>query len=667
MSLPVPKLDDRQFQDIVDEAKKRITHYCNEWTDHNVSDPGVTLIELFAWMTDILLYRLNQIPDLHYIKFMELLGIMLHEPVPAKAPVTFWLSAPQSTPIIIPAGTEVASTQTETERSIVFSTDVEFKIEPPQLSAIISRISSSKGDKKSIKEHNLRRMETGFEGVDVFSALPVIDDALYFGFENNLSRHILGFEMDFDPAGGAGIDPTLPPYTWEASTGDPDHRWEECEVEFDTTKGMNSLGKIRIHLPKMGLYEVNKQTFHWVRVRVKEISPRETEDGMRPYDKSPRLRKVSVASWGGAVDATHAQKMKREFLGQSNGSPGQRFHLQATPILERQKGENLIVQVENEKLREWVEVPDFSDSDAESEHFLLDSVHGELRLGPAVRQPDGTIKRYGAIPPKGSNLIFQSYRYGGGQVGNVQAGILNTLKTAIPYIARVSNRQPAWGGLDAESLEAAMARTPAVLRSRDRAVTESDYEFLACRALPASIGRVKCLQPRPSEAGRIIPGQVYVLVIPRVHLPERYIPPEELELKDDDVSVLSEYLNERRLLTTRLDIRPPAYHWVSARVKLRATPDFDQELVKANILDRLYRFLNPLIGGKDGKGWQFGRDLFVSDVYQCLQGMPEVQFIRSIDMYTAKPGGERQGDSVESMEIVAHGVIASGIHSVEFV
>src|ERR1044071_7713522 len=123
MTLLAPKLDDRHFQDIVDEAKKRIPHYCKDCTDHNVSDRGVTMIELFAWMTDILLYRLNQVPDLHYIKFLEMLGIQLKGPVPAKAPVTFWLTAPQSQMVKIPIGTEVASTQTETERSIIFTTD----------------------------------------------------------------------------------------------------------------------------------------------------------------------------------------------------------------------------------------------------------------------------------------------------------------------------------------------------------------------------------------------------------------------------------------------------------------------------------------------------------------------------------------------------------------
>ena len=89
--------------------------------------------------------------------------------------------------------------------------------------------------------------------------------------------------------------------------------------------------------------------------------------------------------------------------------------------------------------------------------------------------------------------------------------------------------------------------------------------------------------------------------------------------------------------------------------------------MQAAVLERLYAFLNPLTGGPDGKGWPFGRHLFVSDVYQCLQGLPNIQFIRSVELYTARPGGEAQGTPLETLEIVAHGVIASGKHSVEFV
>ena len=95
MSLPAPNLDDRRFQDLVDDAKRLIQRRIPEWTDHNVSDPGVTLIELFAWMTDQVVYRLNRVPDRHYVKFLELIGVTLYPATAARTQVTFWLSAPQ--------------------------------------------------------------------------------------------------------------------------------------------------------------------------------------------------------------------------------------------------------------------------------------------------------------------------------------------------------------------------------------------------------------------------------------------------------------------------------------------------------------------------------------------------------------------------------------------
>lgn len=671
MTLNSPILDDRTFQDLVDEAKKRIPHYCKEWTDHNLSDPGITLIELFAWLTEIMLYRFNQVPQLHYVKFLEMLGISLQEPNPARTPVTFWLSAPQTTAVTIPSQTEVASTQTETEASIIFSTDKDLVIQPPKLIEVLSRISAGKspadGDKKMVREHNLRRLESGFEGSEVFSSVPQIDDALYFAFDENLSDHILGIDFDFDPAGGAGIDPSLPPYVWEASTGKEERRWSPCSVEMDTTKGMNTSGRVRIHIPEMGKLTVDKKNHYWVRVRIKEITTAEKQAGMRPYDISPRLRKLNVHTWGGTVMATHARPVKREHLGQSDGSPGQRFRLQFTPILKRQDEERLMVLVEGEPPQTWQEVSDFASSGLLDKHYSLDSISGELRFGPAVRQPDGTMKLFGAVPPRGAQLVFTQYRFGGGQQGNIQTSILNTLKTSIPFVAKVSNREPAWGGLDAESLEAAMMRAPAMLRSRERAVTEEDYEFLARQALPSAIGRVKCLQPRPSEAGRIAPGQVYVLVIPRMPQSDGFLEPDKLQPKEEDIRSLDAYLEDRRLLTTRLDIRPPAYYWVAAQVKLRAAPGADRSTVESQVLARLYRFLNPLTGGPDGKGWPFGRHLFISDIYQCLQGIPDIQFIRSVEIFSAKAGGEAQGEALETLELVSHGVIASGLHSVEFV
>jgi predicted phage baseplate assembly protein len=323
------------------------------------------------------------------------------------------------------------------------------------------------------------------------------------------------------------------------------------------------------------------------------------------------------------------------------------------------------VQTEGKAPEVWIEVEDFSGSRASDKHFTLDGVSGELRLGPAVKQQEGTIRLYGDIPPKGSNLIFERYRYGGGQAGNVQEGVLNTLKTSIPYVDRVMNRTRASDGRDPETLESAKQRAPEVLHSRDRAITEADFEFLARQAIPARrIGRVKCLQALGSD--KATPGQVYVVVIPRLAQPENRLDPKELELRPEDVATLRAYLDERRLLTTRLEITKPAYRWVAVRVKLQAVSDSVKPRVEAEVLRRLYAYLNPLTGGPNQDGWPFGRDLFLPDLYPCLQGLPDVLFVDSVEMYLAKEGGEAQGNPLPRIDLVRHGMIASGRHQVEF-
>src|SRR4051812_34763070 len=142
MSLPVPNLDDRRFQDLVDDAKRLVQQRCPEWTDHNVSDPGVTLIELFAWMTDQLLYRLNRVPDRNYVKFLDLIGVRLFPATAARADVTFWLSAPRPDVLSIPAATEVSTERTERDEAVVFTTERELEIRPCSL----DRIASAAGD-----------------------------------------------------------------------------------------------------------------------------------------------------------------------------------------------------------------------------------------------------------------------------------------------------------------------------------------------------------------------------------------------------------------------------------------------------------------------------------------------------------------------------------------
>src|SRR6187397_2867660 len=128
MRLPEIELDDRRFQDLVSEARTRISRACPEWTEHNVSDPGITLIELFAWMTEMTIYRLNRVPDKLHVALLELLGIRLDGPSAAHTSLRFRLAEVARNPLTIPASTEVGTPRTATEESIIFQVDEDFTI-----------------------------------------------------------------------------------------------------------------------------------------------------------------------------------------------------------------------------------------------------------------------------------------------------------------------------------------------------------------------------------------------------------------------------------------------------------------------------------------------------------------------------------------------------------
>src|SRR3954466_1550184 len=89
----LPVIDDRTFDDIVTEVRTRIARYTPEWapvwTDVNDNDPGITMVQVFAWLTDLLLYRMGKVPELNYLKFLELLGIEIRAAEPATAEITF--------------------------------------------------------------------------------------------------------------------------------------------------------------------------------------------------------------------------------------------------------------------------------------------------------------------------------------------------------------------------------------------------------------------------------------------------------------------------------------------------------------------------------------------------------------------------------------------------
>jgi predicted phage baseplate assembly protein len=103
MPIPLPDLDDRRWADLADEGRALIALYAPEWTDHNASDPGITLMELFTWIAEMDLYQINRIPDRHARKFLELVGIAENPPKEARAAISV---QPKSGTLDLPQGAE---------------------------------------------------------------------------------------------------------------------------------------------------------------------------------------------------------------------------------------------------------------------------------------------------------------------------------------------------------------------------------------------------------------------------------------------------------------------------------------------------------------------------------------------------------------------------------
>jgi predicted phage baseplate assembly protein len=664
MALPTPQLDDRRFQDIVDEAKSRIPRYCKEWTDHNVSDPGIALIELFAWMTDLLLYRVNQVPDKLHVTFLNLIGVHLEPPRAARAPVTIYLSAPQPNDVTIPEGTEVATVRTETTDAIVFTTDTPLTVRTARLnSALTARANGRPGE---YTRHDVRRLEVPDFAIRVFSSPPVPGDAFYLGLERDHSRHVLAVMMACDEAAGAGVDPNQPPLIWEA-WGGLEAGWIACDQERDTTRALNVPGEVLLHMPVMAEQTLADQRGYWLRCRVTPVSGTQSM-----YYASPLLGQLRVESRGGTVNARHATTVYNEVLGRSDGSPGQKFKLLNAPLLARDPHRDyLLVEPFSgpEERQAWHEVEDFAESIQEDLVYTLDGMSGELTFGPSLLQPNGKVFQFGATPAKGARLIFARYQYGGGTVGNAAAGALSVLKSSIPYVARVVNREAAVGGTDAESLEHAKLRAPQFLRSRTRAVTCDDFVYLANQV--DGVWRAYCLAPgiQPGAAHEPKPGTISVLILPKADQREGLIEPRLMVAEADLLQRVQTKLDQHRLLGTTVEVRAARHAWISVAVTLRVperTEPAAMDVVRKKAEESLYRYLNPYIGGPQGNGWPLGRDLNRSELFGLLQQIPGVEYADNLRLTLVEPNGSTPPRTATQKLVLAHDtLVCSAEHVVK--
>ena len=659
MKLPEIQLDDRRFQDLVTEARLRINRSCPEWTEHNVSDPGITLIELFAWMTEMTIYRLNRVPDKLHVKLLELLGIQLDGPSAAAADVRFRLVEPPAEPVTITGGeTEVATPRTANEESIVFQVDDDFTIPVARPGAYVLQRGGQ------IKDVGVADGEARPQGADQmpFGNPPAVGDALYLGFDEPLARLLVQIDVDASPARGAGVNPEDPPLRWEVSQGD--NQWEEAIVLEDLTGGFNyGAGTVDLQLPSRSAAQpLGGHRMHWLRCRIDD----KTRQGgaATTYTQAPEIYSITAAPVGALLPASHAAQEQNEMLGVSDGTPGQAFPLRYNPVLKPHTGETLEVRdPESGDWAAWELRPDFVASTEFDRHYTLNPVGGEIELGPAIRETDGGWTQYGAIPPKGAVMRFTRYRHGGGRAGNVAAGALNVLRSPIPGVDTVTNPVAASGGVDPEPVDHARQRAAMEIRTRYRAVTAEDFEFLAGEASPR-VARAVCVPPQTTG------GPVQLHLVPQLYPADRQLSYAELVPDEALMQEVAEYLDERRLIGTTVQLLPCAYRGLSVVVNLQASPLADTARVEEDVAHALYTYLNPLVGGNPagpGQGWAFGRALNQGELYGVVHAVDGVEFVKILRIYETNVQTGEQSSKPAGSHIVLEPdeLIASASHIVK--
>ena len=394
--LDPPNLDDRLWQDIVDEATSLIPYYNPEWTDHNRSDLGITLVELFAWLVEGMIYRLNRVPEKNFIEFLTLIGITRDPQTPATTMLTYRM-APAAPPLLLPKGHEVATQQTDIDPAIVFETDEPVQLLPINLTTALNVSNFYANITDQVAGPPLSRMQhdivTGLSitlalGFDQASAMPI---ALRFALRTVAPAAALQVQFVYSRA---AVVPSA---------------WPLIPAPLDGTDNFTQNGIVTLSVPAdwaaqnptgwvgmspVSFADVVNQPLFWIGVRVSNLLP-----------ATYRLQLDSVLF--NSVHASSAITVTQpEALGASDGSSFQTFSLKNVPLFRTPATPlpyaHLVLQVRLPLVggsfgpwTTWTQVDDLPQGAGNV--YRLNPVTGDVSFGnfDAVISPDG----HGGIPP----------------------------------------------------------------------------------------------------------------------------------------------------------------------------------------------------------------------------------------------------------------------------
>jgi predicted phage baseplate assembly protein len=497
---------------------------------------------------------------------------------------------------------------------------------------------------------------------------PVEDrPSLYIGFDE--SRPLQGSPLNLffdviqprygendaqDPSHGA-----QPPLViWRYWDGED---WARLPVE-DETRNFTESGRVRFVAP----YNLSAHVAFGARSMWLKAS---LEDG--DFARPPRFAAIYLNT----VWASHGVTLKDQTLGSSNGERNQSFTFAKAPVLKGEvielreaslpsateqariyadEGAEAIRTVRDDAgniLEVWVRwhaVDHFSLSGPGDRHYVADRVKGVILFGDGVR---------GLIPPSGKDNIRASfYRSGGGQTGNRAAGVITELKTTIPFVDAVVNHQPSSGGSDQEDAKDVMIRGPRQIKSRNRAITKEDFEWLAYQAA-GEIAKARCLPTTRVVAGNLrdeSPGWVTVIIVPGGEMTEPL--PNEGLIRNVK-AYLARYASST--IVDQIDVIGPTYVRIGIEAAVIPRNIEQAKAVEKRVSENIAAFLHPVKGGPERRGWEFGKDVYFSEVAALIQGTEGVDRVREVVLRTP------QGETTDHVSIPENGLPSSGEHLIK--
>lgn len=423
-------------------------------------------------------------------------------------------------------------------------------------------------------------------------------------------------------------------------------QWERLEM-LDNTMSLTRTGVIEFVFP-LDFKESRRfgRKAYWIRGRY----------GAETKNPAGSTEKIPPPITGIFLNTTWAfqcETVSGEILGSSDGTSGQSFSLKKTPVIDgsqavwineiqsisTEESSRILAEETYEVRRElddkgeltafwirWNPIECVLYAGAEDRVYELDNVSGLVIFGDGIN---------GKIPPTAADNIKADYRSGGGKHGNLDSYLIKDVKTAVPFLDKAFNPLAAAGGTDTETVDNLMLRGPYLLKHRGRAVTSEDFEQLAGQASPG-IARVKCL-PNMNEKRENQNGRVTVIVIPRT---DEEKPRLTLQMQRR----VEEYLRQCAAFTLvsadHLKVIGPVYAEVSVKAVLTAVSVDLVPVVEKACHQQLEEFLNPLSGGHERAGWDFGRIPCFSDFYALLEKVEGVDHVEDLSILLTIPGTE---------------------------